>query len=42
MTGHLRKGYGMVIMTNSDGGMALMNQVAGRVTTAYGWDQDGK
>ena len=42
MTGHLRKGYGMVIMTNSDGGMALMNQVAGRVTSAYGWDQDDK
>lgn len=42
MTGHLRKGYGMVIMTNSDGGMALMNQVAGRVSNAYGWDQDGK
>lgn len=39
MTGHLRKGYGMVIMTNGENGMALMNQVADRITKAYGWDR---
>jgi CubicO group peptidase (beta-lactamase class C family) len=38
MTGHLRKGYGMVIMTNGDNGMALMNQVADRIAHAYEWD----
>lgn len=40
MTGHLRKGYGMVIMANGENGMALMNQVAERVATAYDWDSD--
>lgn len=42
MLGHLRKGYGLVIMTNGDNGMALMNQVADRITNAYQWDQDDK
>nr|WP_315483511.1 serine hydrolase domain-containing protein [uncultured Undibacterium sp.] len=36
--GHIRKGYGLVVMTNSDSGMALINQVADRVESAYGWD----
>ena len=40
MTGHLSKGYGMIIMTNSDNGMALMNQLADRITNAYGWDAE--
>lgn len=39
MTGHLSKGYGMIIMTNGDNGMALMNQVADRISKAYAWDQ---
>lgn len=39
MTGHISKGYGMIIMTNGDNGMALMNQVADRITNAYGWDK---
>ncbi|WP_449360064.1 serine hydrolase [Alishewanella longhuensis] len=39
MTGHISKGYGMIIMTNGDNGMALMNQVADRITNAYGWDE---
>jgi len=26
------------VMTNSDSGMALINQVADRVESAYGWD----
>lgn len=40
MTGHLSKGYGMIIMTNGDNGMALMNQVADRITNAYGWNSE--
>ncbi|HYD79443.1 MAG TPA: hypothetical protein VEC06_06515, partial [Paucimonas sp.] len=38
MIGHVRKGYGAVIMTNGDNGMALMNQIADRIERAYGWD----
>lgn len=40
MTGHINKGYGMIIMTNGDNGMALMNQVADRISHAYGWDAE--
>ena len=42
MTGHVRKGYGMVIMTNGDNGMALMNAVADRIAAAYAWDSFDK
>jgi len=42
MTGHVRKGYGMVIMTNGDNGLALTNQVADRVVAAYQWDSAEK
>lgn len=38
MTGHVRRGHGMVIMTNGENGLALMNQIADRVTAAYRWD----
>ena len=38
MIGHVRKGYGVVIMTNGDNGMALMNAVADRIAAAYAWD----
>lgn len=38
MIGHLRQGYGLVMMTNSENGMALLNQVGDRVERAYGWD----
>ena len=38
MSGHIRKGYGIVIMVNSDNGMAVMNQIAERVEKAYNWD----
>ncbi|NHZ36138.1 serine hydrolase domain-containing protein [Massilia rubra] len=38
MIGHVRKGYGLVIMTNGDNGMALINQIADRVEKAYDWD----
>ncbi|MBC3873800.1 serine hydrolase domain-containing protein [Undibacterium flavidum] len=36
--GHIRKGYGLVVMTNSDSGMSLINQVVDRVESAYNWD----
>jgi len=38
ISGHVRKGYGVVIMVNGENGMALMNQIAERVERAYGWD----
>jgi CubicO group peptidase (beta-lactamase class C family) len=38
MVGHLRKGYGVVVMTNGDGGGAVINEIAARVAAAYGWD----
>jgi hypothetical protein len=38
LMGHVRKGYGIVMMVNSDDGMALMNQVGDRVERAYHWD----
>lgn len=37
MIGHIRKGYGYVIMVNGENGMALMNQVADRIANAYKW-----
>lgn len=42
LCGHVRKGYGVVIMANGDNGMALMNQIADRVVKAYHWDSDEK
>ena len=42
LIGHLRKGYGLVIMANGDNGMALMNQIAGRVEKVYKWDSFDK
>jgi CubicO group peptidase (beta-lactamase class C family) len=38
MIGHMRKGYGLVMMTNSENGMALLNQLGDRVERAYSWD----
>ena len=42
MIGHVRKGYGFVIMANGANGMALMNQVADRIANAYQWDAVGQ
>lgn len=42
ISGHVRKGYGLVVMTNGDGGMAVMNEIADRVVTAYEWDSYAK
>jgi CubicO group peptidase (beta-lactamase class C family) len=38
MLAHRVKGYGVVIMTNSDSGGALMREVRDRIARAYGWD----
>ena len=35
---HLRKGYGVVIMTNGDAGGLLIREIEGRVAAAYDWD----
>jgi CubicO group peptidase (beta-lactamase class C family) len=38
MIGHLRKGYGYVIMTNGENGSAIIDPLADRIAQAYGWD----
>lgn len=38
MIGHLRKGYGYVILTNGDNGSALIDPLADRIGKAYSWD----
>ena len=38
LVAHYRKGYGLVIMTNSDAGGAIIGEIEGRVAAAYGWD----
>jgi len=38
IVGHLRKGYGIAIMTNGDRGRALINEIESRVAAAYNWD----
>jgi CubicO group peptidase (beta-lactamase class C family) len=35
---HVRKGYGVVIMTNSDSGGGVIDEIEARVAAAYGWD----
>jgi CubicO group peptidase (beta-lactamase class C family) len=38
MVAHRLKGYGVVIMTNSDSGGAVTREIRERVARAYGWD----
>jgi CubicO group peptidase (beta-lactamase class C family) len=38
MVGHVRKGYGVVVMTNGEGGAAVIRELQARVAAAYGWD----
>ncbi len=38
VTGHFSKGYGVAIMTNSDRGGAVVEELKTRVAAAYGWD----
>ena len=35
---HVRKGYGVAIMTNADSGGRLINEIRNRVAAAYDWD----
>jgi len=35
---HVRKGYGVAVMTNADSGGAVLNEIRNRVAAAYGWD----
>jgi CubicO group peptidase (beta-lactamase class C family) len=36
--GHVRKGYGVAIMTNSDNGTIVINELRSRIAAAYDWD----
>ena len=36
--GHVRKGYGVAMLTNGDNGSALINEIEARVAAAYNWD----
>jgi CubicO group peptidase (beta-lactamase class C family) len=38
LVAHVRKGYGLVVMTNSDSGGAIVSEMEARVAAAYGWD----
>jgi len=38
MLGHVRKGYGIVTMTNGDAGQLVIAEIEARVAAAYGWD----
>jgi CubicO group peptidase (beta-lactamase class C family) len=35
---HRAKGYGVIVMTNSDNGRVLVDEIVTRVARAYGWD----
>lgn len=38
LVAHVRKGYGVVIMTNGDAGGGVIAEIEARVASAYGWD----
>ena len=38
LIGHQSKGYGLVVMTNSDGGFALIERICQRIQQSYNWD----
>lgn len=38
LVAHIRKGYGMVVMTNSDYGTLVIDEIEARVAAAYDWD----
>jgi CubicO group peptidase (beta-lactamase class C family) len=35
---HVRKGYGLVVMTNGDAGGRVVDEIQARVASAYNWD----
>ena len=35
---HVRKGYGLAVMTNADSGGRVIGEIVARVASAYGWD----
>jgi len=38
LVAHVRKGYGVVVMTNGDAGGPVIAEIEARVAAAYGWD----
>ena len=38
MLAHVRKGYGVAILTNGDNGSAVIAEIEARVAAAYNWD----
>jgi len=38
LVAHVRKGYGVVVMTNGDAGGGVIAELEARVASAYGWD----
>jgi hypothetical protein len=38
LVAHIRKGYGVVVMTNGDAGGGVIAEIEPRVAAAYGWD----
>jgi CubicO group peptidase (beta-lactamase class C family) len=38
IVGHVRKGYGLAVMTNADQGGAVIREIEARVAAAYRWD----
>jgi CubicO group peptidase (beta-lactamase class C family) len=38
LVGHVRKGYGLVVMTNGNNGSQVMNEILERVAAVYRWD----
>lgn len=38
MIAHVRRGYGVVVMTNGDNGGPLISEIEARVAAAYNWD----
>jgi CubicO group peptidase (beta-lactamase class C family) len=38
LVAHIRKGYGVVAMTNSESGWTVLSEIVARVAAAYNWD----
>ncbi len=38
LVAHVRKGYGVVVMTNGDNGGPVIKEIEDRIAAAYGWD----